>query len=93
MKDKIFKLNGINYYVVNASSKKHAVLVLLKCRAGVTENDISEVERLDESAEVVYDGAIVRKFSKSEFDKSHFYDEKSNCYPVTAEYMLDSCSI
>lgn len=52
MELKHFRLNGLNYYV-SAVSKGIAVLVCLKNRWGVTENDLIEVERIPDDAEEV----------------------------------------
>ena len=45
MELKHYRLNGLNYYV-SAVSKEIAVVVCLKNRWGVSENDLIEVERI-----------------------------------------------
>lgn len=52
MELKHFRLNGLNYYV-SAVSKEVAVVVCLKNRWGVSENDLIEVERIPDDAERV----------------------------------------
>ena len=52
MELKHYRLNGLNYYVA-AASKETAVVVCLKNRWGVTENDLIEVERIPDDAEWV----------------------------------------
>ena len=50
MELKHYRLNGLNYYV-SVVSKEIAVVVCLKNRWGVTENDLIEVERIPDDAE------------------------------------------
>jgi len=45
----IFKLKGIEYYIVNAKSKAEAVITALANRWGVTEANIEEVSDISEN--------------------------------------------
>lgn len=89
MKAKIFKLKGLNYYVVNVFTKEQASATCIKCRAGVLPDNLSEVEHLDPSAEVIYDGVLNKKFSKDDFNKYHIYNEPTNDFVATHEYYED----
>jgi len=61
----IFKLKGIEYYIVNAMSKSEAVITALANRWGVTEDNIEEVVDISENPVRI----IAAHWSKDENDQ------------------------
>lgn len=53
--EKIFKCNGIPYYITGCSDKLTASVVAIKNRWGVTPDDLIEVESIDDANAHVID--------------------------------------